>query len=242
MTVLTGKSFGAAALAATLATTASAGTSIVIDESFGADTIKAGDFSSYVFGGETSPNFTHAALQGIHNELAADGVDTEDKLTILAAETDNGLALFFLFDKEKSGYNGLDDSISFSSTINHSGGVGWINDANQDIQVGPIDFGAATAAGGTVTWDSDNRGDAFAWSGLEKDDGITATFSGNTFFDEVQFATFDSVDGWSLLSETKSFTESGTLVLDFVVVPSPVAVLGAIPMLGLIAVRRRRNA
>lgn len=240
-----------AALAA-LAGLASA-TPIVINEAAvggGTYTLRAGDLSATVFNA-SSPNLTNSALGSIHAALAADGVDTDNIVTIIAAATDDGLGLFALIDKEIGGFknhtNRL-DLVVVAKDENSNGIQGWVNDnggelvqtANSNPIVGTYTYNT------TFQWDETTRGDAFALSQLDLRDNGSMVF--NTL---PQFGTSGVARGFQYVSYnngtwvvvgTGGFNPNGSSTsLDWRVIPLPHAGAMSLAGLALVGGRRRRS-
>lgn len=203
--------------------------------------------------GASSPDFTSAALAGIHSELNADGVATDGKVTGMLVETgDAGLAWIVLIDNEidPSGFKSLDSSIAFGTQA-ASDKVEFINDSGDNTPVQDPGTGFKSVNGG-FQWDSTAKGDAFGWSNLEIGDFMTfsfqrifqdlPTFPGLDSDDTFQFVTWQ--DGaWELASGFGEFTANNQFSYSVTIVaPLPTgAGLGLAGLAGLGVIRRRRT-
>ncbi len=189
-------------------------------------------------------NFTDAALAAIHESLAAAGIETDGHVTMLGLDTDHGIALTFLIDAAGNPDGTTNSSLSFQSSAPSSRSA-WINDESGDVTGLFNGTSGNQVAYGLFNWNSLLEGDAFAWSGLQRNGEINAlfavveasTFPGLQSTGTFQFVSADE-DGW-FVAQTDSFTSAGLFGFSAQVLPAP----GALILLAISAVpahRRRR--
>jgi len=226
----------------------------VVDGLGGPLGIRAGSMPSLF--GAASPNFSSAALAGIHAELNGDGIATGGKVTGMLVETgDAGLAWIVLVDDETdpNGFKAVDSSIAFGTQA-ASDKVEFINDNGGDnVPVQDPGTGFKSVNGG-FQWDSDaGKGDGFGWANLSTGDFMTfsfirifdqlPTFPGLDAMDTFQFVTWNEGDGeWELASGTGEFTQNNQFSYSVTIAaPLPTgAGLGLAGLAGFGFIRRRR--
>lgn len=187
------------------------------------------------------PSLSGLALRAVHRSVHRSGINTDGMITILAAETGAGLSLFTLVDDNTvgGGFALPDSMIGMTSTLDGDADM-YVNDAWSDVRQRSISGGASDVSG-TFAWDSDRRGDAFAWGGLDAGEAGDFEFThmlgdglvGDRAF---QFLTWTG-RGWEV--EERSGFVDGAYGFSFAVVPLPPAVALGLIGLGLVAVRRR---
>ena len=91
---------------------------IFIDEAGGSLALTSKDLSGTVFGNGPNipPTFTNAALQSIHDDIAAnqaEAITTNGKISVVALDTNFGLSICILVDNETTnGFNTLTSSVA----------------------------------------------------------------------------------------------------------------------------------
>lgn len=237
---------------AAIAGLASAGSIQVQESAVGGGTfiLKSGNLSPTVFSA-ASPNLTNGALGFIHTELTSDGVNTDDIVTIIAGDTDDGLALFALVDQQAGafiGYNSRLDVNAVATDVNNNGITGWVNDnggelfqvANSNPIAGTYSFNS------TFQWDNRAMGDAMALSDLDVGDNGSLVFNTLQGFGTLgvsrgfQYVSF--VGGQWTVVGTGAFNGQGASTsLDWQVIPLPGAGAMSLAGLALVGARRRRS-
>lgn len=242
------------AVLALLAGAAHAGSIRVEESAVGGGTfiLSAGDLSSAVFNA-ASPNFTNGALGYIHSQLAAASINTDNIITVLAVETDDGLALMSLLDQQSGAfqaYNARLDMVALANDETGDGINGWVNDNGGElIQLGSFNpIAQSYNFNTTFQWDANNRGDAFALSQLDVNDNGTLAFAplpqtGLTGVSRgFQYVSWDGA-AWVVVG-TGQFNNAGTggssTSLDWRVIPLPSAGAMSLAGLALVGARRRR--
>ena len=234
-------------LAGTAVSAATAG-QILVSPIGGGVVLTPGPLSATTLG-ITPTAWSSASLSSVHASINASGIDTNGKITFLAADTDQGLAMMVLVDQQMllegvsaSGSVYMDSVASGSSTafIKDSGGVSVT--AN-----GPN----SRTASGAFGWNSNQGGSGFAWAGLSNGDSMTFRFNRivatqlglddpNTF----QFVTWVN-SGWQTIvvpAGSLSFTQTNDFGFAASVVPSPAGLaVAGFALLAPACVRRRRN-
>lgn len=221
--------------------------------------INSKDLSGKVFGGNSPQNFTSDVLAFIHSDINSDGIDTDNRVTICAINTDYGLGLFVLVDREYENQTVMnqDSVLDFTATGNMSNNS-WINDQGTDL----TEFDNGKVITGLFTWSAgdgdlgvaDERGDAFAWSDLTKGDEGTFTFITDPDNDDgydsskllqgreaIQILTYNGRN-WDVAGYNDLQADGQTTSMDWVVViplPAPAAMAMA-GVAGLAVIRRRR--
>ena len=245
------KAISIVALAA-LAGLANAGT-IKVEESAvggGTFTLNSGNLSPTVFGAASSPNFTNGALGFIHSELATDGVNTNDIVTIIAGDTNDGLGLFALIDQQAGAFVGFNSRLDMNAIAVDTAGngiKGWVNDnAGELIQTsGSNPIAGTFSFNTTFQWDNAATGDAMALSNLNNGDNGTFVFNTLPGFGTTgvargfQYVSF--INGnWTVVG-AGSFNSSGASTsLDWQVIPLPGVGAMSLAGLALVGARRRR--
>ena len=195
-------------------------------QSIGAFDFSDGASAAFAAGGD---RFSHAVLGAIHDELVGLGATTNGKLTFVAGETTEGLAMFALFDQETGGQANRNVA---RSTFSYSGaGTGFQNEGGE--------LGGDDA--GTFAWWANGRGDAFAATGISND--FSDSFTIGDFTGELSGASGVQVlsrnaDGTLEVIELANFFGNGGNFAFAVPVPAAGALAG-VGLLG-VAVRRRR--
>jgi hypothetical protein len=211
--------------------------------------LNSGPLSTMAFG--NGPNqWLGTSLASVHASINASGVNTNGRITFVAADTSAGLAFMALIDQE------LVSGANTGGNIHMDSVADGVNQAFIKDTAGNIVIGAngpnARIASGNFAWNSNGGGDGFAWANLAS--GNTTTFRFNMISNlalglnaasPFQFVTWDGVK-WSEVvvpasllgfSSTDDFGFSAT-----VLVPSPgVLAFAGAPLIGF-AVRRRRTA
>lgn len=213
--------------------------------------LNPGDLSAGVFGA-VSPNFTGGALGFVHAALAADSINTNNIVTILSAQTDDGQALFALMDKPVGAFGAFNarlDVVGVAKDNNGDGIVGWVNDNGGElIQMASFNPIAQTYNFDTTfRWDANTEGDAFALSQLGTGDdgsfvfnplqgtGLTGVARG------FQYVSYNN--GHWVVVGTGSFNggpNGASTSLDWRVIPLPSAGAMSLAGLALVGARRRR--
>lgn len=228
---------------------------IVINEAAvggGSFTLNPGNLSPQVFSAP-SPNFTNGSLGFIHGQLAAAGINTNNVVTILAGQTDDGLALFSLVDQESGGFVGFNSRLDLAGVAHDSAGNGingWVNDNGGEL----IQIANANPIAGTYTFDTtfqwDNRatGDAFALSQLDLNDSGSLVFNPLNGFgltgvsNGFQYVSFNNGQ-WTVVG-TGTFNggaAGSSTSLDWRVIPLPGAGAMSLAGLAIVGARRRRS-
>lgn len=233
-----------------LAGSASAGSIRIQEQAVGGVTfvLESGNLAPQVFSA-ASPNFSNGALGFMHTELANDGINTNDIITIIAGDTDDGLALFALIDQESGGFIGHNsrlDLVAVADDENNNGITGWVNDNSGEL----IQTSNQNPISGVYNWNNtfqwDNRatGDAFAMSDLELNDSGSLVFNTLPGFGTTgvsrgfQYVSF--INGQWTVIHTGSFNPQGASTsLDWQVIPLPG--VGAMGLAGLAVVGARRR-
>ncbi|MBY0112930.1 MAG: hypothetical protein K2Y21_08920 [Phycisphaerales bacterium] len=209
--------------------------------------LNSGPLSTMAFG--NGPNqWLGSSLAAVHASINASGVNTNGKITFVAAETSAGLAFMTLIDQEliagtTAGGNVHMDSVA--DGVNQA----FIKDTAGNVVIsanGPN----ARIASGNFAWNSNGGGDGFAWANLAS--GNTTTFRFNMIANlalglnassPFQFVTWDGAKWAEVVVPAALLSFSSTDDFGFsatVLVPSPgVLFVGGISMIGLAARRRR---
>jgi len=244
------------ALAGGLASVASAG-SINISDIGGGIVLDSGPMTPGVFG-NGQPNWTTASLMSANASLAASGINTNGKITIVAADTTHGMALMALVDQQTASEGENSPGHVGMVSVGHGANLAYLNAAGGSVVVSPNGPGSRTASG-EFDWNSNGAGNGFAWANLAHGNAITFRF--NRIADAAlgldDPRTFQFVDwngsGWSLIpvspellsfsatddygfSATVETVEGGTHGIPL---PTGAAMAGA-SLLGLSVIRRRR--
>ncbi len=228
-------------LAAAIATPASADL-IRIDEA-GSFLINPVSFPTLL--GSDAPLLRTEDLATLHWNLASWDIDTDGKVTILAAETQAGLSMLVLVDREFGGGDSGTDGLLGMTTTGASSLLAFINDDTGDTWTLVQPPFGSQVVGATLTWGSLDSGDGFAWGNLARGDAVSFLFDdladGQGGLDEVpfQFVDWDNDLGWSVVA-TSTFKVTGDYAFTGTVIPAPPA--AALLLAGLLAARRRRRA
>lgn len=208
------------------------GTAIEIDSGIMAGTLDDG-----------VQTFSAADLAFMQAELASDGIDTSGHISLLLAETGNGLAFVNLFDGVVGPplVGGNDSMLGFNSLTSSSAERHWNTDSGGNLDW--FDFGVTQLVDGTFEWQSDVTSEGFAWSNLQEGDVGTVSFV-DLGLDQLipdmmfQYITHNG-QSWEVASYGEFAPGSAQYNLSFFVseVPAP----GALSLLVLSAVRRRRR-
>jgi hypothetical protein len=236
------------AAAGTLTASVSAGT-INISPIAGGLTLRSGDLSSTVFAG-SKPAWSDASLASAHAALNAAGIATDGKVTILPADTDHGLALLVLIDREIAPVAPIANGHLHMDTVGAGSNLAYINDVSDAINItaggGPSSFASAD-----FVWNSNGGGDGFAWANLVTGNNMTFRFQRPSAGDlglidpaTFQFVTW-TASGWQLVAiptNLATFSDTGEFSFSAIVaVPLPTSVgLAGMPLLGMALIRRRR--
>jgi hypothetical protein len=211
--------------------------------------LNSGPLSTMAFG--NAPNqWLGSSLAAVHASINASGVNTNGRITFVAADTSAGLSFMALIDQELVAGVNAGGNIHMD-TVADGLNQAFIKDTSGNIVIGANGPNARIASG-NFGWNSNGGGDGFAWANLAS--GNTTTFRFNMIANLVlglnasspfQFVTWDGVK-WSEVvvpasllgfSSTDDFGFSAT-----VLIPSPGALaVAGIPILGF-GVRRRRMA
>jgi hypothetical protein len=226
---------------------ASAGT-ITISPASGDITLNSGDLSSTVFGG-SKPAWGPGSLSSVHTALNNAGIDTEGKVTFVAADTSRGLALLVLIDREVAPPPPASTGHLEMASSGNGAGMTYINNIASTVTMTTGPAGLRTASA-DFQWNVNGGGDAFAWANLQEGNTMSFRFlrpSGGTGLIEpatFQFVTWGQT-GWELVSTQSSmaFDQDGTFGFGGRVVPLPSAVaMGALPLMAIGALRRRTRS
>ena len=119
--------------------------------------------------------FSAEDLAFMQEELAADGIQTNGHISLLLADTGNGLALVNLFDGSTIPARGLTDStLGFNSLAGSNADRHWSADGEGTLSW--YDFGLTQMVDGTFEWESGVSSEGFAWSNLDEGDVGTVSF------------------------------------------------------------------
>lgn len=199
--------------------------------------------------GEEQTDWSTSSLAAVHASVSTSGIDTNGRITILAADTGHGLALMALIDQQSvEGVSSLGHVRM--DTVANGTSFAYMNDESSGVTVTPNGPSSRTASG-TFEWNSQGGGDGFAWAGLVT--GNTMTFRFNRI-DGVslglndpatfQFLTWEGTT-WTAIDvpvELLSFTDTndfGFAAAVFVPAPSLFVVAG-MSALGCLRISRRR--
>ena len=186
--------------------------------------------------------FSADDLEFMQQELAADGVQTSGHISLLVADTGNGLALINLFDGSTIPARGLNDTtLGFNSIAGNEVDRHWNNDAGGSVSW--FDFGLTQMVDGQFEWQSGVSSEGFAWSNMQEGDVGTVSFA-NLGLDQLmpemlfQFITFNA-GSWEVAATGDFDDGSSQFNLSFFVtsVPGP----ATMAVLGMAGLRRRRR-
>lgn len=232
-------------LAGSAASVASAG-QINISDIGGGILLNSGPVGLGTFG-NAQTNWSTASLAAANVTLNAAGLITDNKITILAADSDHGLALMVLVDQQLVEGLSSPGMVHMDSVANGFNSA-FINAGGGTVVVGPNSVNSRIASGDFV-WNSNGGGNGFAWGNQIA--GNTTTFRFNSVAGSIlglgnpatfQFATYNG-SSWTIIPLAANLTEfSVTDGYGFsaVAVPAPSAGLLAAGSLGLSMIRRRR--
>lgn len=211
--------------------------------------LNSGPLSTMAFG--NGPNqWLGTSLASVHASINASGVNTNGKITFVAADTSAGLSFMALIDQElitgaNNGGNVHMDSVA------DGGNQAFIKDTAGNVVVGTNGPNARIASG-NFAWNSNGGGDGFAWANLAS--GNTTTFRFNMIANlalglnassPFQFVTWNGTNWAEVVVPAALLSFSSTDDFGFaatVLIPTPgVLAVAGIPMLGF-AARRRRTA
>src|SRR5262245_36562563 len=225
---------------------ASAGT-ITISPVGGGISLNSGDLTSTVFG-SSKPAWGPGSLAGVHSALNAAGIDTEGKVTFVPADTDHGLSLMVLIDREVAPPPPASTG-RLQMASSGSAGLTYINNIAETVAMSGGPNGSRVASANFV-WNASGGGDAFAWANLHEGDTMSFRFlrpSGGTGLldsSTFQFITWGA-GGWEVIQLSNPdtlFDASGSYGFGGRVVPLPSAfAMGALPLMAAAAIRRRRS-
>ncbi|MEE2719284.1 MAG: hypothetical protein VX727_05835 [Planctomycetota bacterium] len=187
--------------------------------------------------------FSADDLAFMQQELADDAVQTTGRISIILADTGNGLALINLFDGSILPPRGLNDStLGFNSLAGSGADRHWNTDSGGTVNW--FDFGLTQMVDGQFEWQSGLSSEGFAWSNLQEGDVGTMSFA-NLGLDKLvpdmfQFVTYNG-EAWEVAGTADFADGSSQLNLSFFVtnVPGPAA-LSLLAMAGVRSRRRRR--
>lgn len=235
-----------AASALVIGAHASAGT-ISITPVGGGITLNSGDLTSTVFG-SSKPAWGPGSLASVHTALNAAGIDTEGKVTFVPADTDHGLSLLVLIDREVAPPPPASTG-HLQMASSGSAGLTYINNIAGTVGMSSGPNGSHVANANFV-WNANGGGDAFAWANLQDGDTMSFRFlrpsggSGLLDASTFQFVTWGPT-GWQTVQLSNSdaiFDDSGSYGFGGRVVPLPSAfAMGALPLMAAAAIRRRRS-
>ena len=208
-------------------------------------TLQSGSLGANFFGAD-EPTWSDASLASAHAALNLAGIATDGKITIVPADTDHGLALLLLIDRQliagtpiETGHIGLD-------SVGNGTNMAFVNDGTSPLDVTP-GGGTYRIASAQLDWNSNGEGDAFAWADLSDGNVLTyrlyrmASALGLDNTNTFQFVSWDS-GHWGVVpitEEQASFTVSNDYGFTAWVVPAP-STLALLPALVLGGLHRRR--
>jgi hypothetical protein len=223
--------------------------SITITPVGGGITLNSGDLTSTVFG-SVKPTWGAGSLASVHNALNAAGIDTEGKVTFVPADTNHGLALLVLVDREVAPPPPASTGHLQMASSGVGSGLTYINNIASTVMLTTGADGSRVASANFV-WNANGGGDAFAWANLHEDDAVSFRFlrpSGGTGLIEpstFQFVTWGA-NGWELAQLPAGdtlFDAEGSYTFGGRVVPLPSAfAMGGLSLLAATAIRRRTKA
>ena len=177
-------------------------------------------------------------LAMVHNDLHGDGISTDGFVTVMVAQTMQGLAMFTLVDDQtQNGVNVLDSSVGFESSVTSDSAMLYVNDINQDVN-----SMSSNSVDGEFLWSQGSNGDGLAWAGLGALDEMSVSFSdygGEGLENGFQFVTWNG-EAWQVVATAGGFIEGG-FSFSATVIPLPAALGMGLVGLAAVAVRRRRS-
>jgi len=239
----------AAIVIASSVQTVSAST-IIIDGVGGPVSVTSKNLSATVFATAAIVSghyqITDSVLKTIHDDVNAN-VATDGKITVLALDTDHGLALFNLVDDQNIlGPGGAANAtLGFSTNVDKPS-ADWVNDAGSDLTSTQVGVNPTVSiVQGDFKWDNTAAGDAFAWANLDSGDSGGVLFSKtnlSTFSNPkpIQFVTWTGTK-W-MISGTEDFKSGNNASYSFTVaVPLPPAVWAGLSLMGMMGVQGIRR-
>jgi hypothetical protein len=222
----------------TLLSTQALAESVVINSDAGEIVLNSG--SSSIFSDEVNPHFfTANDLLNTHTSLNSSGINTSGTVTIVLAETLNGLSMIALVDDETGA--GLLPSPDSALHMHTSAPQGTQFFSGSDPNAILVHDSRESLAEALYLWDSETTGQGFSWSGLSNGDSGSFTF---TAFDERDLETLDTIQfvswaggGWQLI-QSSNFGE-GSFNFSYGVVPLPAAFPIGLAGLGGVILWRR---
>jgi hypothetical protein len=209
--------------------------------------LNSGPLATNAFGNGQS-NWLPESLASVHASINASGIETNGRITFLAADTSSGMAFMTLIDQQLVEGSATSGHVHMDSVANGTN-LAFLKDTAGNIVVSPNGTNARLASGNFV-WNSNGGGDAFAWAGLAE--GNTTTFRFNSMSGEVLGlnapATFQFLNwtgsAWEAIvipSSLLSFSAAGDFGFAATVsVPAPsVLAFAAMPVLSSCLIRRR---
>jgi hypothetical protein len=233
-------------LVGAVASIASAGT-INVSGIGGGISLQSGPVGLGTFG-NSQTNWTSASLAAAHVTLIAAGLITNNKITILAADTDDGLSLMVLIDQSLTPGAMSPGTVRMDSVANGFN-TAFLNAGGGSVVVTPNSVSSRSASG-DFNWNSNGGGNGFAWANQIA--GNTTTFRFNSVDGSplglsnpatFQFATYNG-STWTIIplaDNLTSFSATDGYGFAAVTIPTPSAVAIAAGPLGLMMVRRRRG-
>ncbi|MFN0010668.1 MAG: hypothetical protein ACKVS8_03385 [Phycisphaerales bacterium] len=234
------------ALAGGIASVASAG-QIFISNIGGGITMNSGPLSGMAFT-NSQTNWTDLSLSNVHASLNANGLATANKITILTADTDHGLALIALMDRQMAAEGVFASGNVHMDSIANGDNLAYINSGGS-VSIG-MNTADARVASGNFGWNANDGGAGFAWAGLITGNTTTFRFSrldtlalGLDDPSTFQFANWNGASWETVAVAADLLTFSTTDGYGFsavTLIPAPSAVMAVAPALALALVRRRR--
>lgn len=187
--------------------------------------------------------FSNEDLAFMQEQLADDGIDTAGHISMLLAETGNGIAFINLFDGSATPFLGgaNDSALGFNSLIGGDAQHHWNTDSGGSMSW--YDFGLTQMADGTFEWQTGVTSEGFAWSNLQEGEAGTVSFV-DLGLDKLmpdmmfQYITFNGMS-WEVAAYDDFADGSSQYNISFYAtdIPAPAAV----SLLALGAMRRRRR-
>jgi hypothetical protein len=236
----------ASLLASCIATVAPAGI-IAVSDIGGGILLNSGPLVPGLFGNSETA-WSTSALASVHAHLNSNGIATDGKITILAAETDYGISLMALIDAEIGESSTAALGHLHLDTVANGNNLAFANDAGGLITISPASSNARIASG-SLEWNSNGGGDAFAWAGLLPGNSMTFRFNrtGIAQLGLNEPATFQFINwngaAWGVVAlpvGLQGFTSTGDYgFAASVLVPAPSALMMCAAPLPLLLRRRR---
>jgi hypothetical protein len=235
----------AAAVSVSLAAVTSA-EYIIVDDIGGSVDMHARPIDGLIDPGSTV--IAEDDLAQLHTDLNFAGIDTDNKITFLLAETEGGLTFIALIDSNMEQQPG---QLVFSADQSLVMSTAAPSTLNRHVNAEPEDSTFWADGGNGIQnfdalfhWDMATEADAFAWSNLATGDAVSFHFTDiNAAMmgpgDPFQFLSWGR-DGWEVVA-TDDFSSNDQFVFSFnTVIPAPGA-LGVFALAGLCGRRRRRG-